>query len=41
MLIGAYDGLMPLWVVSPKVMRLKESMHTDAQLLLVGLATGY
>lgn len=36
-LIGAYEGLMLLWVMSPKTMRLKESMQTAAQLLLAGL----
>ena len=30
-LIGAYEGLMLLWVMSPKTMRLKESMQTAAQ----------
>jgi AcrR family transcriptional regulator len=37
-LIGAYEGLMLLWVMSPKTMRLKESMQTAAQLLLSGLS---
>ncbi len=37
-LIGSYEGLMLLWVMSPKTMRLKESMQTAAQLLLAGLA---
>jgi AcrR family transcriptional regulator len=36
-LIGAYEGLMLLWVMSPKTMRLKESMQVAAQLLLAGL----
>jgi AcrR family transcriptional regulator len=36
-LIGAYEGLMLLWVMSPKTMRLKESMQTAAQLLMAGL----
>ena len=36
-LIGAYEGLMLLWVMSPKTMRVKESMQTAAQLLLSGL----
>ncbi len=36
-LIGAYEGLMLLWVMSPKTMRLKETMQTAAQLLLSGL----
>lgn len=37
-LIGAYEGLMLLWVMSPKTMRLKESMQTAAQLLFSGLS---
>jgi len=36
-LIGAYEGVILLWVMSPKTMRLKESMQTAAQLLLAGL----
>jgi AcrR family transcriptional regulator len=36
-LIGAYEGLMLLWVMSSKTMRLKESMQTAAQLLMAGL----
>jgi AcrR family transcriptional regulator len=36
-LIGAYEGLIVLWVMSPKTMRVKESMQTAAQLLLSGL----
>lgn len=36
-LVGAYEGLMLLWVMSPKTMRLKESMQVAAQLLLAGL----
>lgn len=36
-LIGTYEGLMLLWVMSPKTMRVKESMQTAAQLLLSGL----
>ena len=36
-LIGAYEGLMLLWVMSPQTMRLKESMQVAAQLLLAGL----
>jgi AcrR family transcriptional regulator len=36
-LIGAYEGLMLLWVMSPKTMRLKESMQVTAQLLMAGL----
>jgi hypothetical protein len=35
--IGAYEGLMLLWVMSPKTMRLKESTQTAAQLFLAGL----
>lgn len=38
-LIGAYEGLMLLWVMSPKTMRLKESMQTAEQLLLAGLVS--
>ena len=37
-LIGAYEGLMLLWVMSPQTMRLKESAQIAAQLLLAGLA---
>jgi AcrR family transcriptional regulator len=37
-LIGAYEGLMLLWVMSPKTMRLKESMQVTAQLLMAGLS---
>ncbi|MDD2922268.1 MAG: TetR/AcrR family transcriptional regulator [Anaerolineales bacterium] len=36
-LIGAYEGLMLLWVMSPQTMRLKESAQVAAQLLLAGL----
>ena len=39
-LLGAYEGLMLLWVMSPDTMRLKESMQTAAQLLLAGLCVG-
>lgn len=37
-LIGAYEGLILLWVMSPQTMRLKESAQVTAQLLLAGLS---
>jgi len=37
-LLGAYEGLMLLWVMSPDTMRLKESMQVAAQLLMAGLS---
>jgi len=36
-LIGAYEGLMLLWGMSPQNVRLQESMQIAAQLLLAGL----
>ncbi|MCB9134402.1 MAG: TetR/AcrR family transcriptional regulator [Anaerolineales bacterium] len=35
--IGAYEGLMLLWVMSPEKMHLKEAMQATAALLLTGL----
>lgn len=35
--LGAYEGLMLLWVISPESVRLKESLQAAAQLLLAGL----
>jgi AcrR family transcriptional regulator len=35
--MGAYEGLMLMWVISQQTLRLKETLHTAMQLLLAGL----
>jgi len=39
-LIGAYEGLMLLWVMSPQTIQLQESARLTGQLLLAGLVRG-
>jgi len=39
-LIGAYEGLMLLWVMSPQTIQLQESARLTGQLLLTGLERG-